>query len=71
MMEKIETNKDHSWDYLIKQRIVIKKLSEILDVDQQYLMFQTNFINAMNLDNKYLAVKTLNKAIDRIKELIK
>ena len=68
-MEKLNPKQEYTWDFLIKERQVIKQLADILDVKQDYLMYQTNFFKGVSLNNKFLAIAELNKVIDRIKEI--
>lgn len=68
-MEKLDPKKEYTWDFLIKERQIIKQLADILDVKQDYLKYQTNFLKGVSINNKHIAIAELNKVIDRIKEL--
>lgn len=68
-MENIDPKKEYTWDFLIKERQVIKQLADILYVNQNYLMYNTNFFKGITLNNKHIAVAELNKVIDRINEI--
>lgn len=66
---KQEENLHLTWDWLISARsIIINALATKLDSNPKYLTHNVDFLNAVMNDNKYLAVASLNKAIDRINE---
>ena len=58
-----------TWDELISERKAITQIASILNVSQDYLIYQTNFLKAVTLDNKFLAKKALHEAKERLKEL--
>lgn len=59
----------NTWDEIIEARIVIKDLADALDVSQNYLVYQTDFLKAVTLNNKMLAVKAINETQKRINEM--
>lgn len=70
-MKQLDNRLEYTWDFIIEQRNVIKQLADVLNVNQDYLTYQINFLKGITLNNKKLSVSALNEAIDRINQLIK
>ena len=63
-------NKKLDWETLIIERaLMIPEIAKILDVNQKYLMLNTDFINAVLTVNIEMANYVLIKAAERLKEL--
>lgn len=59
-----------SWDYLIEKRSeIIPALANLFDVKEDYLTTHCDFVRAVKMNNKFLGLKALNDAIERINEL--
>ena len=59
-----------SWDKLIAERMaIIPLIAQKLNVSQNYLTYQTDFLKAVTLGNMFLAEKALLDAKTRLEEL--
>lgn len=59
-----------SWDELIAERMaIIPMIAHKLNVSQNYLTYQTDFLKAVTLGNRFLAEKALLDAKKRLEEL--
>lgn len=68
-MQKLDHKTEYSWDEIIEKRQAIKEFADKLDVNQDYLLTQTNFLKGVTLNNKNLSISAINKAIDRLNEI--
>jgi hypothetical protein len=59
----------YSWDTLVESQIVINKLADNLDVDKRFLNVNTEFLHAVSIQNKHLAINAINAATKRLGEL--
>lgn len=68
-MQLLDERVTYTGDFIIEQRLVIKQFADVLNVSQDYLVYQTDFLKAVTLNNKHLAVSAINKVILILKEL--
>ncbi|MNL68780.1 hypothetical protein D3C87_1935570 [compost metagenome] len=67
-MERLSNSE--SWDYLIEKRSeIIPALANLFDVKEDYLTTHCDFVRSVKLNNKFLGLKALNDAIERINEI--
>lgn len=59
----------YSWDMLVESQIVINKLADKLDVDKRFLNVNIEFLHAVSIQNKHLAINAINTATKRLDEL--
>lgn len=69
-IRELDNQLEYTWDVIIEQRKFINQLANILDVRQDYLIYQSDFLKGITKNNKKLSVSAINKAIDRINELL-
>jgi len=68
-MEKLNPLEAYAWDEIIEARKHIKTLADLLDISENYLTYQTDFLKGVTKNNKHLSISAINKAIDRIIEV--
>lgn len=68
-MERLNPLEDYTWDFLIEKRMIIKDFADTLDVSQDYLIYQTDFLKAVTINNKINAINAINNVMRRIEEL--
>lgn len=63
-------NTEVTWDDLVLKRLdIITELSELFDVKEDYITYNLEFYRAVKTNNKYQAIRALDQAEQRIKDL--